>query len=554
MPLILHGMIDLSKNIWAYCLKNAIEFGKVDSGKILPKLFQHGLDKRYIPEALAQIKEIAGKVNSMKPADRQIEFEKYKDFAVEHVEKEKGLPEIDVTGLKKVITRLAPEPSKYNHLGHALSFILNYIYSQRYKGKCLLRFEDTNPEKSEQEFVNAVKEDVLGYLGVKVDETKYVSDDMDLLYTYAGKLVKKGAAFICTCEREKMQDFRHKGMECECRQYQPSIQIKKWNDFLKGKYKEGAATLRLKGDMQSLNHVMRDPVLFRIINKKHYRHGKKYKVWPTYDFYNPIEDSIMGVTLILRTNEFDLRVELQDKIKELLNLKKQKIIQYGRFHVVDFTTQGREIRELIDSGQIGGWDDPRLVTLKSLKRRGIVREAFYELANQIGLSKHPVNLEFDMIAAINRKIIDPVSNRYSFISNPVKLEVVNMPVIKDIEIKIHPDKNELRKIKVNEIFVSGEDYNSLMNKEIRLIHLFNIKLGKKTEFTSEENKDIPKINWVSDNVKTQILMPDGKWKEGIAEKAIKELAVGDIIQFERFGFCRYEGKKKGVYSFVFGHK
>jgi len=549
-------MKDLTKEIKAYALKNAIEFGKADGGRILPKLFQHGLLKEEIKEIMPGLQEIVKLVNKMKPSDRVEEFESLKGVVKEHEEKEKGLPEIDVSGISKIITRMAPEPSKYNHLGHALTFLLNYLYAQKYKGKCLLRFEDTNPEKAKQEYVDAMKEDVLDYLGIKTDSIRFVSDDMKLLYDYAEELVNSKNAYVCFCDREKMQNLRHEGKECECREFPLKIQKERWKEFLKGKYKVGEATLRIKGDMRSLNHVMRDSVIFRRVDAEHYKYGEKYKIWPMYDFYNPIEDSLMGVTLILRSNEFDMRVELQDHIKKLLGLKKQKIIQYGRFQVIDFTTQGREIRELVESGQLIGWDDPRLITLKALKRRGIVKEAIYELVNTVGLTKHPVNLDFDMIAAINRKIIDPIADRYSFVSDAVQLAIMDKPVIKKVEIPIHPDKKEKKIVKVGEISISKEDYDSLKGKEVRLLHLYNIELQdkNKAKCTSIENKDIQKINWVSDGVKTQVLMPDGTWKSGLAEKAIGKLKVGAIIQFERFGFVRFDGKKKGVYEFWFAHK
>jgi glutamyl-tRNA synthetase len=361
-----------------------------------------------------------------------------------------------------------------------------------------------------------------------------------------------------------MQDLRHKGIECECRKNSTEKNVEEWNEFLKGKYMKGEAVLRIKGDMKSQNHVMRDSVLFRAVQAEHYKYKDRYKVWPMYDFYNPIEDSLMGVTLILRSNEFDLRVELQNHIKELLNLKKQVIAQYGRFNVIDFTTKGREIRELVESGELIGWDDPRLITLKALKRRGIVKEAFYELAKQTGLSKHPVNLDFDMVAAINRKIIDPIANRYSFVKNQIKLKIENSPQIKEVEVPVHPDKPEKRKVKIGkEIFISEEDAKALKGKEIRLLHLYNIKLEKTIKkgtlgatYTSTEVKDIPKINWVSEGAKAKVLMENGQWIPGLAERAVEGLKAGDEIQFERFGFCRFDNynKKEDCYELWFSHR
>jgi len=550
-------MNKLDNEIWAYALRNAIEYGKTDAGKILPKLFQHGLRKEEIKKIMPSVQKIVKKINSFSEKEKESEFEKYKKYAKEKEEVEKDLPEIDASNLKEVVTRLAPEPSKYNHIGHALTFLLNYIYAKRYKGRCLLRFEDTNPEKVSQEYVDAMKEDVLDYLDIKVDGTRYVSDDMPLLYEYAEKLIKMEKAYMCFCEREKMQDLRHKGIECECRKNDIKKNISEWSNFLKGKYMGGECVLRIKGDMKSQNHVMRDSVIFRAVKAEHYKYKDAYKVWPMYDFYNPIEDSLMGVTLILRSNEFDMRIELQNYIKELLGLKKQLIIQYGRFNVIDFTSKGREIRELVESGDLIGWDDPRLITLKALKRRGITKEAIYELVKQVGLSKHQVNLDFDMIAAINRKLIDSDAERYSFIYEPIELKIKNAPEMKEAFVPIHPDKEEKRKIKLGgKIFISKQDFDNLKGKEIRLLHLYNIKLlgGKDSEFTSIENKEVPKINWVCDGTRARVLMPDGKWIEGVAERAIEKLKIGCMIQFERFGFVRFDKKNQNSYEFWFAHK
>lgn len=552
-------MEKFDNEIYAYALKNALEFGKADAGRILPKLFQHGLDKKDIKTIMPEIVKIVNEVNKFK--DKEKEFEKYKKYVIEkEEEKEKDLPELPDAVMGKVVTRMPPEPSKYAHIGQAITFLINYIYAEKYKGKCLLRFEDANPAKVNQEFVDSMLDDIENYLGIKPDGIRYVSDDMPKMYECAEKIIKEGNAYVCFCDRDKMQDYRHKGKECECRGRNVKENLSEWKDFLKGKYKEGEAVLRIKGDMKSDNHVLRDSVIFRKIDAEHYRQGNKYSVWPTYEFYSPIEEDLMNVTHVLRSNEFEERIPLQELIKSFLNLKKQKIVQYGRINVIDATTKGREIRELVDSGEYIGWDDPRLVTLKALKRRGIVKEAFYELVKHLGLVKHPVNLDFDMIAAINRKIIDSKSGRYSFVENPVKLDIFEKPNIDEIEIPVHPDKPEVkRKIEIGkDIFISSEDMKRFKGKEIRLLHLYNIKLGNKSKVTSIENKDIQKINWVSEPVSVRILMPNAIWKEGFADAGIEDLKVDDIIQFERFGFVRLDKiAKKGKsldYEFWFAHK
>ncbi|MBU1136079.1 MAG: glutamate--tRNA ligase [Nanoarchaeota archaeon] len=545
--------------IKAYTLENALSHnGKAVVQAVLGHLFKEGLKKQDIKQVMPLINTEVKKVNSLSLEEQKKEFSNLDKLVKKASKQRQGLPELVSAVKGKVVTRLAPEPSKYNHLGHALSFLLNYVYSKKYNGKCILKFEDANPEKVSKEYVDAMKQDIIDYLGIKVSKTIFISDDIPRLYKYAEKLIKIKKAYMCFCKREEMQKLRRQGIECSCGLREVNDNLKEWKKFLNGDYMNGKAVLRLKGNMQSNNAVMRDPVIFRALKAKHYRQGEKYKIWPMFDFYNPIEDSLIKVTHILRSNEFNDRLELQNYILKLLKLKKQIIVQYGRFNVIGSTTKGREIRELIDSGDYTGWDDPRLMTLKALKKRGIIKETFYELIEQIGLSKYQVNLDFDMIASINRKLIDKSSDRYSFIQEPIKLEVNKKPDIKQISVGVHPEKKQTRKINLqSSIYVSRKDYEMFSGKEIRLMHLFNIALKKnnKAEFTSKENKDIQKVQWVSDFVNARILMPDGSWISGIAEKAIEKLKPEAIIQFERVGFVKFDKiNKAGEYEFRFAHR
>ena len=540
-------------------LYNSIKYGKALPEKVLQSLFKEGLKKQDIKEIMPLIKKEVDRINSLSEEKRKKEFEKFEE-KFEEIEKEKEkksrreMPELKDVKEGQIITRIAPEPSKYNHIGHAFSFLLNYYYAKKYKGKCKLRFEDCNPEKVSQEYVDAMKEDVLKYLGIQVSSIKFVSDDIPKLYRYAEKLIEKGNAYMCDCKKEEISKLRREGKECSCRYKDIEKNLEEWKKFIGGRIRK-KVILRLKGNMLSDNGVMRDPILFREIKKEHYRHGRKYKVWPTYDFYNAIEDSMMNVTHIFRSNEFALRNELQNYLRELLGLKKPEIIQYGRINVLGAITKGREIREKIEKKEYLGWDDPRLMTLRALKRRGIVKETFYELIKKIGLNQQQSNLDFEFLASINRKIIDKEAERYSFCKEPIKLNLREIP-IKEVFVKIHPEKNKKRKIKVKGIYISREDFENYEGKEVRLMHLFNVKLKKDSVIiTGTENKKIPKINWVSDFVNVRILMDNAEWISGIAEIAIKNLKLGQIIQFERFGFCRFDRiNEMGEYEFWFTHR
>jgi glutamyl-tRNA synthetase len=390
----------------------------------------------------------------------------------------------------------------------------------------------------------------------------------NIFYEMAEKLIKMKKAYVCKCDREIMQKLREEGKECKCTKNSVEKILEEWKNMLAGKYEEGQAILRLSADMTSENHVMRDPVLFRVNKTAHYRQKNKYYVWPMYDIENSIEDSITGITHILRSSEFgSMRIELQDYIKELLGLSKQTIIQYGRFNVSGATTKGREIREKIEAGDVSGWDDPSLVTLKALKRRGFVKETFYELVYEVGLSANTgKNLDWSLINSINRSLLDEKASRYFFIENPVKIKVKDAPHIK-AELSLHPGHPELG---IRELETKGEFYISKQDKEkfkehdlIRLMECLNFEVkGNEFIFHSKEHEHYKEkgsmiIHWLpaSHNlVNVEVRMPNNEIKKGFAEEGAKKLNEGAIIQFTRFGFCRLDEKKDDKLVFWFTTK
>lgn len=560
--------------ILKHVLKNAIDFGgqanpKAVLGRILseePSL------KKDVPKLLKEIEAVVAGIGKLSVEEQKAKLKLIDSGLLKEKKekkKEKGLPELPGAKMGKVVTRIPPEPSKYNHLGHALSFLMNYLYAKKYKGKCILRFEDTNPEKAAQEYVEAMKEDVLEYLGIKPDKTVFVSDNMEKFYALAEQLIKKEEAYVCFCSREKMQDLRHKGSGCECREVDAKKNLDEWKKMLKGEYDEGKATLRLKIDMAAKNQVLRDPVIFRIVLAPHYRQKNKYKVWPMYDFENAVEEHFCGVTHILRSNEFGkMRGELQDYIKKIFGFEKQVIVEYGRFNIKGKLTQGREIRELIETKKVSGWDDPRLITLKALKRRGIVKEAYYELINEVGLTPSQTNLDFGVLAAINRKILDPKVNRYFFIQLKKKIKVKGAPE-QIAEVPLHQDfrKRGYRKFKTGEdFFIAAKDLAGLSKGKLhRLMDCLNFTFdGKNFKFHSldyEDFKNAPNkgiiIHWLPAEAKTvnvEIVMDDNSKLKGIGEAGLLDLKVGEVIQFERAFFARLDKKGKDKLEFWYLHK
>lgn len=564
-------MADITKVIRKFALQNAVKFdSKANPGNVIGKVIaDHPELKADMKSLSKQIAEMVKEINTMNPAAQLAELQ---ELAPELLEKKevgpKTWPELKNAVQGKVVTRFPPEPSKYIHLGHALSFIINAELARKYDGKIILRFEDTNVDKAKQEYVDSFLDDMQNYLDIKPAKIVYISDDLPKLYELAEQLIMKGEAYVCFCEREKMQDLRHKGKACECRSRSHQEHMEAWRDMVGGKYDEGTCVLRLALDMEAQNQVLRDPVIFRINKGNHYRQGTKYAVWPLYDLANVAEDEWCGVTHVLRSSEFGMmRIELQDKIRELFGWKKKEVLQYGRFNVIDSITKGREIRELIEKGEVAGWDDPRLVTIKTLKRRGIQRQACIDLAMDVGLSPSQTNIDWDKIAAFNRKILDPIAKRFFCITDPVEVTISGAPQQR-VELDLHPDKHHGGRafITHERFLIAPADAHPIKpGKLYRLMDCLNFRVeGKKYLFDSRGVEEYRKsgeriMHWLpaeekDELVKIEIVMPDNSRAHGVAETGVKQLKVGEVIQFERFGFCRLDAIGKSKMVFWYSHR
>ena len=554
---------------YKYALQNAIRYnGKANAGAIIGKILQEKPElKTNLEEVKKQIIEAVNKVNSLSLESQLEEIKKIAPELLEKKEEKKDLKDLKNAVNNKLVTRIPPEPSKYAHLGHALSFLINYLYAKKYNGKCYLRYEDANPEKVAKEYVDSMEYDIKKYLEIKPEKTLFVSDHMNEFYKYAAILINGSEAYVCSCRQETMRDLRHKGEDCWCRHRDYKENIKDWELMLKNKIKEGEKTLRLKIDMTSNNHTLRDPVIFRVCLKKHFRTGTKYSIWPMYDFYNVIEDNMINVNYILKSNEFGtMRTELQNHIRKLLNFSIPNEFQYGRFNVNDKISKGREIRDLIKEKKVTGWDDPRLITLKALKRRGIVKETYYELVKEVGLSKTETNLDFEVVAAINRKILDKKADRYFFLDD-YKLINIKNTTKKKVSLKLHPESKEhKRKFNINgKFYILKRDIKNIKPGNInRLMDCLNfIKIGNNFEFHSWDYEDFKNaktkgiiIHYLPDEkslVKVEIVMDDASIKNGIGETGLKKLKVGDIVQFERMFFARLDKKSSNKLRFYYSH-
>jgi glutamyl-tRNA synthetase len=566
---------DIEKFIKVIALKNSVEHdGRAQVDVVVAKIAGSRPELRgQIKSLMPEIKAVVQKINSMSLADQKSLLEELAPGEIaakkQAVEQQLQMPPLEGAVQGKVVTRFPPEPNGYPHIGHAKAAIIDEEYAHMYGGRLILRFDDTNPLKEKLEYYDAIAWG-LEWLGIKPDAVKNTSDDIDLLHSYGRKLIELDGAYVCTCSQDKIHDLRAKGLPCECRRDHATA-LERVGKMFDGSYDRNEAIVRFKGDMADQNTAMRDPAMFRIIEGDHPKLGNRVRVWPTYDFAAPIEDSIDGVTHAMRTKEYELRNALYFAILERLNLRKPYLIEFSRLEFEGIPVSKRKIRPLIDSGTIKSWDDPRLPTLAAFKRRGFVPEAIRKFVLSLGFTLAETKPPFETLEAFNRKIIDPVSPRLFFVKDPVEVQVSGARE-KEVMVKNHPTDTRLgtRKVKVGDrSYISGDDAANLkVGDEIRLIELYNIKITGidsnrfiTAEIGSNEiRQSMPKIQWIAKNdiVEYKVLIPKALYvgeeyntnsleiARGFAESFVSGLKPDARVQFVRFGFCRIDDGQTAI--------
>jgi glutamyl-tRNA synthetase len=564
---------ELKKEIRKMALQNAYEHGGETRDKIiLGKILGTKSDLRSkVKEISPEISEIVTSVNQLSSEEQEKEIkENFPDILIpkEKIEEREGLPELKDAQQGKVITRFPPEPNGYPHIGHAKAAIINSEYAKMYGGKFILRMDDTNPEAERMEYHAAIKVG-LEWLGIKFDTVKSTSDDMELFYEKGNELINSGKAYVCTCKREDISKNRRERKACKCSTENIEKNNKNW-EKMNEKFKPGDAIVRFRGDMKADNAVMRDPVLFRIIEGKHYTLGEKYRIWPSYDMAVAIEDSIDGVTHAFRSKEFELRKELIDAILDALNMRKPAQGFFSRLEFKGMPISKRIIKPLIEEGKVSWYDDPRLPTLEALRRRGIKPEAIRKFIMSLGFTKANTLAPFDSLEAFNRKFVDADSIRLFMVNNAKKLTVRNLSMA-SVEIPNHPI-NDMgkRKIEIDENFyISGDDAQNIKEgTQIRLLGVGNVSITKsgielEGEFVEEgETNNIAKIQWVPQKTAHEIKMLIPKMLfngDKFNEDSLEELDVytephylqlkeGEEIQFVRFGYCRKDSQNQAIFT------
>ena len=558
-----------------YALQNAIQFnGKAEVKAVIGKVIAALKDEGFSPKDIIPIVNSVVKNINQLPLEKQIsELQKLAPELLHKEKKERdfSLPDLPDAVKGKVVTRFPPEPNGYLHIGHAKAAIIDHEYARLYDGKFILRFDDTNPENAHLEFYDAQKED-LKWLGVEWDQEYHTSDHLKTHYELAEQLISQGDAYVCICPPEVVKKGRFNGKECDCRNSSTGESMDRWKEMISGLAE--SSILRMKGDMKSANTAMRDPTLFRIIDKSHPLHGDKYRVWPTYDFAGAVEDSMSGVTHPFRTKEYELRDECYFKLLELLKLRKPHLMEFARLSIEGMPVSKRKIKPLIEKGLVSGYDDIRLPTLRGLQKRGIVPEAIKQFVFSQGISKVESSVDFSILESENRKILDARTKRYFYVSKPVKLVVKDAPK-KKVQLQLHPTENlGKRTIETKSVFfIEKEDSKKIKKDEIfRLKGLFNVQIKEIGDeivgkYAGEELiQESAKIQWTTeDYIKLNVIVPQLLFKndeynpnslqeiEGFAEKAVSKVKHGEIVQFERFGFVRIEHYGDKIVGF-FTHK
>jgi len=493
-----------------------------------------------------------------------------------------------------LVTRFPPEPNGYLHFGHAKSIVLNFGLAQHYGGRCNLRFDDTNPEKEEQEYVDSILE-MVKWLGYEYGTALYASDYFDFMYECAEHLVNAGLAYVDSQTPEQMQhnrgSFTEPGKNSPFRDRTPQENLKLLREMRDGKHPDGAHVLRAKIDMASPNINLRDPAIYRIKHAEHHRTGNQWCLYPMYTYAHPIEDAVEGITHSLCTLEFEDQRPFYDWLLERLaqgGLVKRPLpqqIEFARVNLTHVALSKRRLIQLVEEGHVDGWDDPRMPTLAGARRRGYTPEGFRLFAERIGVSKANQTIEFSVLEDCMREVLNESAPRRMAVLDPVRLVIENYPADQNemMDVPNHPQKPEMGKRKVpfsGELWIEREDYRETPPKGyfrlypgnlVRLRYGYVVKCvgydkaadTVRCEYLPETRSGTPgaekvkvkgNIHWVSvrhgraaqvhlydrlfaDAEGAEKLNPDSKRTvTAQLESALSEAHPGVPVQFERHGY------------------
>lgn len=349
-----------------------------------------------------------------------------KNFIEEFIQQD-----IQEKGLSHIQTRFPPEPNGYLHIGHAKALFIDFSMAEKFGGSCNLRFDDTNPTKEDEEFVDAIQEDIR-WMGFHWDHVFFGSDYFDTCYELAVKLIKKGVAYVCDLSKDEMREYRgtltEPGRNSPWRDRSVEENLDLFERMKNGEFPDGSRTLRAKIDMASPNMNMRDPAMYRIIHMRHHHTGDKWCIYPMYDFAHPIQDAIEGVTHSLCSLEYEDHRPLYDWVVEQCEFEhKPRQIEFARLNLTNTMMSKRYLRRLVEERHVAGWDDPRMPTLCGLRRRGYTAESIRDFLTRVGVAKADSVVETAMLEHCVRENLNAHAHRMMAVLDPIRLVVENWP-------------------------------------------------------------------------------------------------------------------------------
>ncbi len=440
-----------------------------------------------------------------------------------------------------VQTRFPPEPNGYLHIGHAKAILLNYGLAQKYNGKFNMRFDDTNPTKEKVEYVESIKEDIQ-WLGADwEDRLFFASDYFEQMYEYAVFLIKKGKAYVCDLTAEQIREYRgtltEPGKESPYRNRSVEENLKLFEEMREGKYADGEKVLRAKIDMASPNMNMRDPVIYRVAHMTHHNTGDKWCIYPMYDFAHPIEDAIEHITHSICTLEFEDHRPLYDwVVRECEFEMPPKQIEFAKLYLTNVVTGKRYIKKLVEDGIVDGWDDPRMVTISGLRRRGYTPESIKNFVELCGVSKANSSVDYAMLEYCIREDLKMKVPRLMAVLDPIKLVIDNYPEnqIEYLDASNNLENPELgiRQIPFGrELYIERADFmeepprkyfRMFPGNEVRLMNAYFVKC---TGCVKDENGNVVEVHGTYDPASKGGNSPDGRKVKGTIHWVAAQTAV-----------------------------
>ena len=555
-----------------YALQNAVEYnGAGQSGSVLGRILGERSDLRGRARELKQLVDIEVENANYLAKNEGIEAVRgiLENTNPEALNRQK---QIKRTGLKdlsnavsgKVILRFAPNPNGPLTLGHARGVTINSEYAKIYDGKVVLRFDDTDSKVKPpiKEAYSWIEEDYKWLTGKNPDIIVRASERMEIYLSYAVKMLDEGFGYVCKCSAENFKKLRDNSEECRCRKKESKENLADWNEMVNGKLTEGMAVVRVKTDMNLPNPALRDWPALRIQHSHHPMVGDKYKVWPLLDFQSAIEDHEQGVTHIIRGKDLMDSTRKQTLLYNHFDWEYPETMYWGRVKIHQFgsfSTSG--MRKEIENKNYSGWDDPRLPTLRALRRRGFDSEAMKDFWIDLGLTQKDISVSLQTIESFNSSKIDSKCERRVFVRDPKKI-TLNANNI-EIPIKLILNKHPLNKIEGNrewniedlEIYVEDKD---LEKKEIRLKDFADIEVRKSEGIIQSLDRNDKRsiVHWIPKSIskKAILTIPNGNEiiiQEGVIEDI--QIMKNNIVQLERVGYAKIESIDDDIIKLLWLH-